>query len=298
MANLEEAVDTNVLTLGSANLLTGGLDPDWSDGRWQKQVDKFQEWNPDVLFLQEMSTHRDPYRLWRHVWRTANALGMYPILGPAGGGSGNYPAILVDPSRLTIIESGSAPRPYGDTYPWCEALLQDRGTRAVIRVYSVHLPAGSGTQQLIIAEQLANKIAQRGEHAFLAGDFNAYSRADAYSSDALEGMPAHLRPVRMRRGPDGKLVGRYDVVDALSIVGLVDVAARLPGHQRIPFVLTPSGVNSGGRPDMTFVTPELWEARAIMSYEQEDTGASDHHFSRITVAAGRLAASAAPGPHL
>jgi hypothetical protein len=283
-----------VIVIAAANMMEGGLDAGGGDDRWHDTVNMLASWQPDVACLQEMSALRDPYKLNGHLWRTANALEMFPVLGPPGGASGNHTAILVD-SGLTIVNSGPPRRPHGDDPAWCEVLLHDPDSGAELWVYSAHFPARSATQQLTHGQALANTIAQRGAHALALGDWNGYAPADRYTPGQLAAQPPHLRPARMRTSPDGELTANTDVHEALASVGLIDVAAALPPEQRSPRDLTPTGITGGGRPDRAYATPELWHAGVIGSYEQRDGGGSDHHLFMLTLSLAKLAATAAPG---
>jgi hypothetical protein len=94
-----------------------------------------------------------------HLWRTANELGMTPVLGPASPDSvsGNHPAVLVSTADgLRILDAGPPPYPAGGTAPaWCEAKVTVPGMRHPVWLISVHLPARSATSQRIQAERLA-----------------------------------------------------------------------------------------------------------------------------------------------
>lgn len=135
--------DSQPLRIASANMQEGGLDPDGSKTRWERTMTALAAWSPDVVSLQEMAARRDPRRLRAHLWMTANALGMIPILGSEGGTSGNHPAILVHPGRLAIMDDGPPPRGPGHDPVWCEALLQLVPSGPALCVYSVHLPPRS-----------------------------------------------------------------------------------------------------------------------------------------------------------
>jgi endonuclease/exonuclease/phosphatase family metal-dependent hydrolase len=287
--------DSAILRIASANMEEGGLDPDGSKTRWERTMTALAAWSPDVVCLQEMATRRDPQRLRKHLWATANKLGMIPILGSEGGVSGNHPAILVNPVRLTVTDDGPPPRTVGHDPVWCEALLQARSAGPVIRVYSVHLPPRSAVGQLIHAQRLATSVAQRGELAIVCGDLNCYAPGDQLTAQTLASMSPHLRPARMHVRPGHDLAPNYDVHEALASVGLVDVAAELDPDCREPRDLTPTGINGGGRVDRAYVTTELWEARAVQSYAQRDGGGSDHHMFMITLGLAELTATAAPG---
>lgn len=283
-----------VLRIASANMEEGGLDPDGSATRWERTMDALADWSPDVVCVQEMASRRDPRRLRRHLWATANELGMVPVLGSEGGVSGNHPAVLVRLSRLAITDEGPLPRGPGHDPAWAEALLQVRPGGPVLRVMSVHLPPRSAVQQLTYAEQLAALAAQRGEHAVIGGDWNCYAPADGITAETLAGLPPHLRPARMHvRGET--LTANYAVHDTLAAVGLADAASSLDPARRRPADLKPTGINGGGRVDRFYVTPALLESGAVRSYEQKDGGGSDHELTMLTLGLAEMEAAQAPG---
>jgi endonuclease/exonuclease/phosphatase family metal-dependent hydrolase len=288
------SASAQVLRIVSANLEEGGLDADGSRARWERTVTALGAWSPDVVCVQEMAARRDPRRLRAHLWATANALGMFPLLGSEGGISGNHPAILVRPGRLLVLDEGPPPRGPGHDPAWCEALLQVRPDGPALRVYSVHLPPRSAAEQLMHAERLAATVAQRGELAVAAGDWNCFSPDDQMPPGVLAGLPPHLRPARMCATLGQPLVANYDVHQALASVGLADAAAGLDPACRDPAGLAPTG-KRGGRVDRFYVTPELRESGAVLAYAQKDGGGSDHLMIMITVGLRELAQAAAPG---
>jgi hypothetical protein len=275
------AAPDTVLRIASANFEFGGIDPGTGDdARWHKTIDALATWAPQVVLCQEIAA-RSGARLKEHLWETANALDMTPLLGPPSPGSvtGNHPAILVDSSSgLRILDEGPASYPpgAGAAPAWCEALLEIPRLAHPLRVYSVHLPARSAVDQLSQAQRLASRIAQTGEISIAGGDWNNFSRADAsnLTSAVLQAMPPHLRPPRMRRLSDGTWGPNFDVHDTLTAVGLADLAASLTPDRRNPPGLTATGVNNGGRVDRLYGTEGLSDAAEL--YEQLDTGGSDH----------------------
>jgi hypothetical protein len=268
------------LRIASVNLQEGGIDMETGSMlRWHRTIDTLKAWEPHIVLIQEMRSASPEHTLRRHLYRTANALGMTPILGPVSpeSGSGNYPAILVATSEgLTVLEDGpwwSLP----GAPPWCHALVQLPGLPYPIRFYSVHLPARSVTFQLIWAEYLANRIAQLGELTIAGGDWNGFSRGDdeQLTPKHLERLSPHLIPPRMRLTDTGERQPNYDVHDVLDSVGLVDAAAYLPADRREPSELTPTADCGVGRIDRFYTTLTL--ATAMRNYRQQPTGGSDHH---------------------
>ena len=277
----DSAAAEAVLRIASANFEFGGIDPGTGDdARWHKTIDALAAWSPHVVLCQEIAA-RSGARLKEHLWATANALDMTPLLGPPTPVSvtGNHPAILLGTgSGLRVLDEGPPAYPpgVGAVPAWCEALLEIPGLPHPLRVYSVHLPARSAVDQLSQAQRLASRIAQTGEISLAGGDWNNFGRADAseLASAVLAAMPPHLRPPRMRRLAGGTWEPNFDVHDTLAAIGLADLAASLPPGRRNPAGLTATGINNGGRPDRLYGTEGLPDAAE--RYEQLDTGGSDH----------------------
>jgi endonuclease/exonuclease/phosphatase family metal-dependent hydrolase len=285
------------LRIASVNWHFGGIDPRTGDkAGWRKTVDALLTWYPDIILCQEISD-RAARELQKHLWETANVLGMIPVIGPPTPQSvtGNHPAILVRADAgLEIFDEGPTGwPPGGGAWPaWCEAALNIPHLTRPLRVYSVHLPPRSAQEQLSQIQRLATYVAQRGEYAVVAGDFNSYARGDEITSAMLQSQPPHLRPSRMRRTPDGQLAANYDVHDTLASIGMLDAAAFLPPGLRDPSELAPTAP-SGGRIDRCYVTREL--GPAVSGYIQRDTGGSDHHALMVTLQPGQVT-DLPPGP--
>jgi len=285
------------LRVAVANLEYGGLSEKGDDSAWCKSMACLLDWAPDVLLVQEMNG-RAPYRLQAHLWRTANELGLTPVLGPPSPGSvsGNHPAVLVNTATgLRILDAGPPSFPSADAAPaWCEALVAVPGMQHPVWLISVHLPARSATSQHIQAERLANLAAQRGGLVMAGGDWNSYACTDQLTRPALEGLPAHLRPARMCLCADGHLEPDYHVHRALASVGLADAAAALPAERRTPPELTPTGVTGGARVDRIHLTGSL--VPALERYEQAATGGSDHQALLLTLSTQAAAGITPPPP--
>jgi len=192
------------LRVAVANLEYGGLAEDGGDSAWARSMACLRRWTPQVVLLQEVNG-RAAWRLQEHLWRTANELGMTPVLGPPGPDSvsGNHPAVLVRTATgLEIIDAGPPAWPAGGASPaWCDALVQVPGLAHPVWFISVHLPARSATSQALQAERLASLAARRGGLVIAGGDWNSYTPADAalLTPDVLEELPVHLRPARLRQ---------------------------------------------------------------------------------------------------
>jgi hypothetical protein len=288
------------LRVAVANLRYGGLSVDGDDSGWCKTLACLLGWAPDVLLVQEMNGRCGAYRLQAHLWRTANELGMTPVLGPPSPGSvsGNHPAVLVNTvAGLRILDAGPPPGPPGDGgSSWCEALVEVPGMAHPVWFISVHLPARSATSQHIQAERLANLVAQRGGLVVAGGDWNSYSPVDAglLTPAVLASLPVHLRPARMLTGAGGCLQPDYRVHQALASVGLCDAAAKLPPAARTPPELTATGVTGGGRVDRIYLSRAL--VPALKCYQQADTGGSDHQALLLTLDVAAAAGVTPPPP--
>ncbi len=264
-----------LLRVLSVNMLTGGIDRQTGDtSRLRKILEAVARCHPAIVLCQEVAAP-SVFELQRQLWHIANELGMIPLLGPEGGITGNYPAILVRVhAGMRIIDAGPPPHPPASAPSWCEALIRFPELDYPVRVYSIHLPPRSSVAQLMQVQNLAATVAQRGEYAIAGGDWNDYGRGEDLTADALATQPPHLRLARMRRRYDGRLTPNYDVHDALAAIGMVDVAVHLPAEHRDPHQLMPTGINGGGRVDRLYVTGDL--APAAWGYVQRDIGGSDH----------------------
>jgi endonuclease/exonuclease/phosphatase family metal-dependent hydrolase len=282
------------LRLASCNMNFAGV-RNGDDSRWQASITTLRDWDPDVVLLQEMAAPGGATAgLHAHLWRTANELGMTPLLGPPGPLSvtGNHPAILVG-GELTILDagpplwgSGGGPLP-----SWCYAQLRVSGIAHPVGTYSVHLPARSADEQRSQAQRLASVIAQKGEIAIAGGDWNSFPRTGAALRD-LNDMPPHLRPPRMhtRPGPGGviELEPNYDVDDILTGTGLTDAAASLPPERRDPPDLSATSIHDNGRIDRFYLTQGL--PAAAEDYIQSETSGSDHHALLLIISRDKAAA--------
>ena len=99
------------LRIAMANFGSGGFDrASGNRERWEKTVSALRAWQPHIVLCQEISA-LTPGGLRAHLWATANALGMIPLLGPPTPLSltGNHPAILISASAgLAILDHGPA----------------------------------------------------------------------------------------------------------------------------------------------------------------------------------------------
>lgn len=295
---------TTGLRVASANLEFGGYDGPGDDSRWRRTITALADWDAHVVLIQEM-TAPVAAGTWAHLWRTANELGMIPVLGPplAHAVTRTHPAILIRiRAGLRIVDAGPPPFPAPGAVPsaWCQALVTVPGSPHPVAFYSVHLPHRSAAEQLAQAQRLATTVAQRGEHAIIGGDFNSFAPGpgDDYPHSRLEEMPLHLRPARMHAAPRPGhvlLTPDFSTHNALAATGLVDAAAHLPDDRRIPADLTATTSHGDhGRIDRFYVPEELRDA--LTGYEQKRTGGSDHQALLLTLDLSQLAEVAPRGP--
>jgi hypothetical protein len=272
MAEGEHVIDE--LRVVVANMMFGGVDrEDLNQDRWQKIVEQIAEWHPHVLLCQEM-TAVVPFRFRKHLWKTANALDLIPVAGPATPQSvtGNHPAVFVS-SAFTILDDGPPRSPWNGLEPcWCDLTLAIPGFIERLHAYSVHMPPRSGTLQRIYAEWLSSLIADEGLPAIVAGDWNSYSSQGPQPD--LDSQPPHLIPARMNLDPDGNRSADTTVHDLLyHVAHLRDVALLVPPERRVPAQIAATGI-TGGRGDRGYVTKDL--ADMVARFEQAATGGSDH----------------------
>lgn len=268
------------LRIAVVNFGPGGIAADGTDRwdaamRWDATISVLRAWQPHIALCQEICASA-PGGLRTQLWLTANTLGMIPVLGPTSPGSatGDHPAVLVAAGAdLVIVDAAPAWPPGGGTPPaWCEALVQVPGWAQPLRAYSVDLPRRSSVEQLSQAGRLATRIAELagvGELAIAGGNWNSYGRADPVLPAALQAVPPHLRPSRMRYSPhDQSLTPNYDVHDVLASVGMNDAAAIAPAPGDL------EGTSASGRADRIYLARDL--AGVAVRYAQQDTRDSGH----------------------
>ena len=264
--------------VASVNWDYGGIGQDGSTARWAQTIEALLQVRPQVVLCQELGVPQPGLHLARHVRRTANALGMEPVLGPVvpGARSALHIAILID-TRSTgwrIDDEG----PYqgrgcgGPARAWCMAELGIAGVPRPLQLFSAHFPARSAVAQLAQAQNLAALAA--GQLALIGGDFNSFARGGpAISSGELDALPPALRVSRCRTGADGQLEPDFSADDVLTRrAGLADIAALRWQVHRDPAGLAPTG-RGGARIDRFYGSPAL--AAAAASYRQFPIG-SDH----------------------
>lgn len=265
-------------TVACVNWHYGGVSPTGGIAAWRDSVEALAEVEPDIVLCQEMDAGGNPAKVRRHLWRTANFLGMRPVLGPPAGVrslTGNHTALLLRTHHgLEIVDDWPPPSPADPRVPWCKVELEVPELGRSLHAYSVHLSARSSVAQLQAAQTIASFVNDDDQLALIGGDFNSYPRGGPeVTSEDLKRINPHLRQTRTRWADDGALVPNYDVDDALvRDAGLVDVAAHLPAERRNPTDLRPTG-RGGARVDRCYASKEL--ADAATAYSQVEIG-SDH----------------------
>lgn len=268
------------LRIAVANWEYGGIDRDTlSLERWGQTIEVLCGWDPHVVLCQEIIA-LFPWELNKHAWKTANALGMIPLVGHPGAQTvtGNRPAILVSlQAGLTVVDHGPPPTPLNP--PWCNVTVKAPGFSRPLHFYSVHMPPFSGTLQMSYAEWLTARVAQHGQPSVVAGDWNSYSGEGMDVSPDLTGLPQHLIPTRMHV-KDGHRVLNTDVHRLLTDMGLRDVAVIVPPERRNPERLVPTGITGVEREFRGYVTEHL--SGHVSGYVQAPIG-SDHHAFMFTL---------------
>lgn len=268
------------LRIATANLQYGGVDPDGDTSRWQRSVEGLRRLSPDIVLVQEMSTPRRQ-DLAARLWRTANFLEMTPVIGPQAPGVApvSHQAILVATGAGLRIEDAGPPVAGA---PWCQAAVTVPGMTVPLGVYSVHLSARSGVEQLVQAQRLASVASQRGQEiTVIGGDFNNLAPGCTHDEPFMARLPLHTRPARVRAliNPAGglpwKLEPDYTVHHELAAAGLVDIVARMDPASRDPRELCSTGAADRGRIDRFYADEETAKAAAGYVLDEAD-GASDH----------------------
>ena len=287
------------LRIALANFGPGGIVPGsaerWESAmRWDKTVSVLREWQPHIVLCQEISATA-PAGGRGHLWTTANTLGMIPLPGSPGPGGATIgcTAILVALSAgLVILDAGPDWPPRAGAQPaWCEALVQIPGWLHPLHACSVDLSCRSSVEQRSQADHLASRVARLGDLGVAGGNWSSYGRADPVTPAALDSVPLHVRPSRMRYSPrEQALIPNYDVHDVLACAGLVDAVA-VQGLARSGPGEPASAVTGIGRVDRIYLTRDL--AGAAARYTQQDMPDGEHQVLMITLD-GAVAASITP----
>ena len=102
------------LRIAVANFRPGGVDAGstgrWDQMmRWEKAVSALRAWQPHLVLCQEISS-AEPGGLRASLWATANALGMFPLLGPPGAVSRHHQQDIGDAEHQALILNLDGPR--------------------------------------------------------------------------------------------------------------------------------------------------------------------------------------------
>ena len=268
------------LRIAVVNWEDGGIDrSDLSQPRWAQTIAVLRDWDPHVVMCQEF-TGMFPWALHQQVWKTANALGMFPCVGPPGAqtAAGLRPGILVSlRAGLTVLDQGPPPTPL--SAPWCDVTLEVPGMAGPLHLYSVHMPPFSGTLQIQYTEWLTARIAQHGQPSVIAGDWNSYSGEGMDQPADLTTLPPHLIPTRLTVR-DGRRELNTGLHQLLTDMGFHDVAVLVPAEDRTPARLMPTGCTGVEREFRGYVTGHLKDL--VSAYAQAPVG-SDHHAIMTTL---------------
>jgi len=269
---------TRRLTVVTANLCYGGLDPETGDDLpLEATVGALRRARPHAVLLQEVGAAGNPSGLWRRLRRIANALGMEPaVLGPSAAirsELGNHTAILVAAGRgLRVTDQWPPPSPAGPRVPWCRAEVTVPGLAGPLHLYSAHLSARSPSARVHAAELIASYAAGHAGHVVAGGDWTT-TRAPGPGPAQIAALPAAVRASRCRQGPDGAWAPRYDVDAPFAAAGLADLAAC---HDPAGLAAT---TRDGARADRCYATPAL---AGVLAACQDLVTGSDHRAVAVT----------------
>jgi hypothetical protein len=252
--------------------------------RWDRTVSVLRAWQPHIVLCQEISATAPAGRR-GHLWTTANTLGMTPLPGSAGSGPATIgcTAILVAVSAgLVILDAGPASLSRAGAEPaWCEPLVQVPGWLHPLRACSVDLSCRSSVEQRSQADHLASRVARLGDLGVAGGNWSSYGRAGPVTLAALDSVPLHVRPSRMRYSPSEQaLTPNYDVHDVLACAGMAD-AVTVQGLTRSGPGELASADTGIGQVDRIYLTRDL--AGAAARYVQQDMPDAEHQALMITL---------------
>ncbi len=174
-----------------------------------------------------------------------NALPHYRVLGVGrddGQTAGEYTAIMVDTSRLSVVDHGTfwlsdTPDVPGSMHwgnritricTW--ARLADRATGDTLQLYNVHLDHESQpSRERAVALVLERMREVPGsDRVLLMGDFNA-DESNAAFAMIIADSTVGLRDTFRARHPDARVVGTFNAFRGDSTGGKIDAVLAGPG---------------------------------------------------------------------
>lgn len=265
----------STLTVVSANLEEGGIDPDGSTQRREQTAALLKTMNPDIVLVQELIAW--PGRERREFRALANLLGLEPAAwSPPRGAKRQRSGILVRTGTLTVLDDGPD---YPGAPCQAEAIVRHKATETHITVVSVHAAASNAVEQVWEAQRLASKIGRGSTPAIAGGDWNCYVPGDPVTEDELRDRP-ELLPARTIIG-HGEYTISHQVHDTLQACGLADPVPLLPQDRLHP--AHPGGTGStSGRIDRIYLYPGAL-LPAVLRYDQVPNPGSDHDAIAVTI---------------
>jgi len=162
----------NLLRVMTWNLRDGGVEPDGSYRRWERQAARIAQVAPDVLLLQECKGW--DARGAEQLYRAEAGTGMRGFLAPARMTGSHLAAFIGDRVRAVRFDHGH------EAVSWhaqCALRLRVSGHEAELVVVNVHLSPFSEEHRLTEAG-LLTRFAADGVRSVVAGDFNSVPWGD------------------------------------------------------------------------------------------------------------------------
>lgn len=264
----------NVVTLVSANLLTGGLGGSRAEGRFDALMHAAGRQQADVVCFQECMWFADDDR--RLLYRAERILGMRGVLGRVR--TGLHVAVFVRaPLAVTASRTLSGGLWHHGALRVDLALPGPGGSETELTVVSAHLSPRSPAQRLLEAEQLIEHVPAKG--LVLLG-------MDANTADADTDLSGISPRLRAGLALPGSTVPDLRPIQRLADAGFADVAELLdsrkpttghwPGHELV------------NRPDRILAGPQAAHAIESIEVVEEVATITDHLWlrTRLRIEAG------------
>jgi endonuclease/exonuclease/phosphatase family metal-dependent hydrolase len=210
--------------------------------------------NPDILAVQEMTSQTGMDNFLNNVMNAAG-VGTYAA-GTFVDGNDTDNGVFYKASRISFVETIAHRTTLRDI---SEFVFFSEAIADTLRVYSLHLKAGSGTAEQIHRAAEVDTLRSRsnflpsGKYFIVLGDFNIYRSGESAYQKLIE---------------DGlNVAGKF--VDALTLTGTWNNSSYAPYHTQSPRTRSFGGGATGGlddRFDMILYSTAFTQSSPMLSY--------------------------------